>query len=339
MNEYNRILDGENLVSIIVPAYNVEKYIKKCVFSLQNQTYQDIEIIVVNDGSVDHTGIILDDLQRNDPRLKVVHKKNGGVSAARNSGIEISKGEFIVFVDGDDYVASDYIEYLLILARKTNADYCLSKLCYTQKDESQIKHDKIEVLSPADATALLLSSQVIVGCWNKIYKRSLLIHNKINFKPNLFYGEGLFFIITAAQLSNCVGVGQRKVYYYRRNHELSATTKFNIEKMRNGETALNLISTQLKYINPRVVDMLILHKSLFYLGAITRLLGNNCEKIFIYDYHQWLSYLRKNYSHIIFSKYISLYRKMLLLGGCISPRVMTKLDEIRRKYITEHSID
>ena len=93
---------SQKKVSVIVPVYNVEKYIKKCVESLINQEYRNFEIILINDGSVDNSGMIIDEMSLRDDRIKVIHQKNQGVSAARNVGISFSKGEYITFVDGDE---------------------------------------------------------------------------------------------------------------------------------------------------------------------------------------------------------------------------------------------
>lgn len=105
-----------NRVSIIVPIYNIEKYIERCVKSIQKQTYENIEIICVDDGSKDRSGEILDELAKNDERLIVLHKKNGGLSSARNYGMKRATGEYIVFVDGDDYIDSNCISTLIDIA-------------------------------------------------------------------------------------------------------------------------------------------------------------------------------------------------------------------------------
>ena len=97
------------LVSIVVPIYNVEKYLKRCVNSLLNQTYKNIEIILVDDGSTDSSGAICDQYKPKDNRIVVVHKSNGGLSDARNTGIDMARGEYIAFVDSDDYIHEDYI--------------------------------------------------------------------------------------------------------------------------------------------------------------------------------------------------------------------------------------
>ncbi|ONG70995.1 hypothetical protein BKK42_17900 [Bacillus cereus] len=327
------------LVSIIVPAYNVDKFIEKCLSSILEQTYTNIEVIVVDDGSTDKTGQLIDNVSQQDNRVNVIHKKNAGVSAARNTGIEMSKGDYLVFVDADDYIAQDYVEYMLSLIENTGSEFCLSKCCYTKGGEKQTENEYIEKLKPEDATALLLSPNVIVGCWNKIFKRSFLIDNNLKFSTTLFYGEGLSFITTASQLSNSVGVGNRKVYYYRRNNEASATTKFNIEKIYNGEKALENIRKQLIINSQKINTMQDLHLCLFYLGAIVKIKTNHLEKKHQQDYKRWSSYLRHNTFKLMAKREISLYRKMMLVGGCVSPWMMMKLDTYRRRHISENSVE
>ena len=99
-----------NLISVIVPVYNVEKFLVKCVDSILAQTYTNLEIIIVDDGSPDNCPAICDELAKKDSRIKVIHKENGGASSARNAGLDIAKGEYIGFVDGDDYIAKDMYE-------------------------------------------------------------------------------------------------------------------------------------------------------------------------------------------------------------------------------------
>ena len=109
-------------ISVIVPVYNVEKYLTKCVDSIMNQTYKDLEIILVDDGSTDNSGKICDEYVKKDKRFKVIHKKNGGLSDARNVGIKNSTGEYLSFIDSDDYIDNDMIECLYNACIKNNAD-------------------------------------------------------------------------------------------------------------------------------------------------------------------------------------------------------------------------
>ena len=338
VNNFNNQI-SKVLVSIIIPAYNVERYIEKCITSILEQTHTNIEVIVVDDGSTDKTGKLIDTISQHDKRVRVLHKENAGVSAARNSGIEMSTGEYVVFVDGDDYIAEDYVEYMLGLIKSTGSDFCLSKCCYTKSGERQTENECIEKLKPEAATALLLSPAVIVGCWNKIFKRSLIVDNNIWFSTTLFYGEGLTFIKTIAQIAKSVGVGNRKVYYYRRNNEASATTKFDINKLYNGEKALKNIGKKFIINSPKINTMLKLHMCLFYLGALVRMKANGVEKEYLKDYKRWKGYIRRNVWGLTFNRDVSIYRKLMLLGGCISPWIMMKLDNIRRSRISANSVN
>ena len=126
-----------------MPIYNVEPFLEKCVDSILAQTWNFIEIILVDDGSTDNSGFICDQMQQKDDRVKVLHKSNGGVSAARNSGIEMASGGFICFVDGDDYVMLDYIEYMMEQIIKNSADIALTTQMFGNFDEKQVKKDEI----------------------------------------------------------------------------------------------------------------------------------------------------------------------------------------------------
>ena len=335
---YSCVKTRKPLASVIVPAFNVEEYIRECIESIQMQSVDEIEIIVVNDGSTDKTGVILDELAREDERIRVIHKENAGVSAARNDGIDVANGKYIAFVDGDDFLAPDFLEYMIGLAEQNGSEFCLSLNCFTKKNEEQIIEDKIQMLGNADATALLLSPRVIVGCWNKVFSREFLNVNSIRFREDLHYGEGLHFITTVSQRVNHVTVGERKVYYYRRDNQYSATTKFNIESIFNGEEAINQIEEQLIVDGKNVQNMLLLHRSMYSVGALVRVKTHHKENEYENDYKRWLAYIRSHIFQIIKCKDIPVYRKALIAGGCISPWIMSRLDTARRKRIADRSV-
>lgn len=161
-----------DLVSIIVPVYNVEKYVLKCLKSLAGQTYKNIEVVVIDDGSTDGSGLICDDFK--DKRFKVFHKKNGGLSSARNLGIKKAKGNILAFVDSDDFVKKDFIEKMLN-CMVGNIDIVVCGY----NDE----RPKEEVLSGREATIRLLTEQEnidLITC-NKLYRKSLFLDNNIWF--------------------------------------------------------------------------------------------------------------------------------------------------------------
>lgn len=126
-------------VSVIVPVYNNEKYIKKCINSIRTQTWKDLEILVIDDGSSDDSGNILEKLAETDTRIRLIHQKNAGVAAARNKGLDLSSGTYLVFVDGDDFLAPDYIEKFLICAREKNAELVICGLTYVDETGKTLK--------------------------------------------------------------------------------------------------------------------------------------------------------------------------------------------------------
>lgn len=330
--------DNNPLVSFIIPCYNVELYIEHCINSIINQKYRNIEIISVDDGSPDNSGKILDKLAVKDSRMKVIHKDNGGVSSARNVGIEAASGEYIVFVDGDDYISDDYTDYMVDMIKEYDAEMAISINCYMFDGEKQVMQDRKFCYSPEDATTLLLGPRVVVGSWNKIYKRSLLIDNNLRFSVTQFYGEGLFFITTATQVANRIAVGNRKVYYYRRNNYSSACTKFKIENFYNGFESLDLIEKNLTIKTKKILRMLSWHRCQFKMGSVVRITEANMIPEYKEFYNECLRYVRKNTWKCLFLKGVSLYKKGLLVGTCLSPLLMAKLDKLRRMIIEKQSV-
>ena len=164
------------LVSIIVPIYNVEKYLEKCIISLINQTYKNIEIILVNDGSPDNSLNICKKYQSTDERIVVLDKTNGGLSDARNYGIERAKGKYITCVDSDDYVLNDYVEFMYNNLKKDNADISICKHIVLFENNTQIStatHKKY-ILNPKQTLEMLLYDEDMdVSAVAKLYKKEL----------------------------------------------------------------------------------------------------------------------------------------------------------------------
>ena len=329
----------KQLVSVIVPCYNVEKYVEKCIQSISSQTYRYLEIIPVDDGATDKTSLILDKLAKDDQRIRVIHKRNEGVSSTRNTGLEAAKGDYVVFVDGDDYLAPDFVEYMLDMAQASGADMCISKNCFTSDQEIQVKEESLDILNPSEATALLLSPRVIVGCWNKIFKKSFIDKFQLSFLTDLYYGEGLYFITRAAQLANHVACGNKKVYYYRRNNEVSATSKYNINKYYNGEKSLDKIHNDLVLNDTGIETMFALHKSLFCLGALSQTYAHHLQEAHHEDCKHWRTIISNYLKKLLLSRKVSLYRKALLLSGYLCPGLVSKLDMWRRKRIANKSVN
>lgn len=164
-------------ISIIVPIYNVEPYLRRCVDSLLNQTYGDFELILVDDGSPDHCGTICDEYAVSDTRVRVIHKPNGGLSDARNAGLEIARGEYIAFVDSDDWVAPDYLERLLTALTKTGADICECSVLYSDGADHGVRQADAadKCCDGAEALEFLIKDHIFrQHVWNKLYRRHVI---------------------------------------------------------------------------------------------------------------------------------------------------------------------
>ena len=163
-------------ISVIVPVYNVEQYLDRCVDSIINQTYKNLEIILINDGSTDNSGQLCDELAKKDDRIRVIHKENGGLSDARNVGINVAEAELIGFIDSDDYIDEDMYEVLMTNLKRANADLsmCGHYDVYNDVLEAQVTEKKTWELSPQEAIKMVMEAKILsVTAVNKLYKKSL----------------------------------------------------------------------------------------------------------------------------------------------------------------------
>lgn len=239
-------------VSVIVPIYNVEKYIGKCILSIIEQTYKNIEIILVDDGSLDDSGNIADEYATRDNRIKVIHKANAGVSAARNSGLDAATGDFVCFSDGDDYVMPNYVEHLLKLCLAYHADVAYTVDMYTTFHNEHIANSQVKVITPEDATENILCYKVPIGVYSKLFNREFLVKNNIRFLEDVYIGEGFNFNTACFQRANKVVMSNERIYFYRRDNEASAMTKFKEAKCQMALKAIDIIKANLVLKSARI---------------------------------------------------------------------------------------
>lgn len=204
------------LVSIIIPVYNVEKYIYRCVDSVLAQTYDNLEIILVDDGSTDRCPDICDEYAKRDDRIAVIHKQNGGLGYARNSGFEKSSGEFIMFVDSDDYLSEDAVEVLYDRITAGGSDLAVGKHTDIYEDGSTnstyCSRMTDEVYSAREALSKMGDDNYIpVAAWGKLYRRKIL--SGISY-PSLKCGEDLWVYPYIIEKCNSVSVVNKTGYYY-----------------------------------------------------------------------------------------------------------------------------
>ena len=264
------------LVSVVVPVYNVEKYIERCVESLIAQDHSLLEIILVDDGTKDNSGKIIDSLAEKDSRIRVIHKTNGGVSSARNAGLEIANGEYVVFVDGDDYVDKDYVSYFLALSVNNECDIAMNLNNHTYKS-ADVKQDNQRVISALTAMEYIYNGEIFVAVWNKMYKMSFLRNNGLIFDTDYWYGEGMLFNISCLKFVDKVAVGEKMVYHQVFNPD-SAMRKFNLESNHCGMRSMEKQKALWLKSNKEVENAWNYHYRCFYATILYGLVQSDMVK-------------------------------------------------------------
>lgn len=230
------------LLSIIVPVYNVEARLERCLKSLTSQTYQNLEIILVDDGSKDRSGQICDEWAARDSRIHVIHQLNSGVSTARNTGLSAATGVFVAFVDSDDYVAPDMYELLTRVATEHQTDQvccCLYNDHQTGRyAESHVYEDR--VIAGGDVYTVLIRAMVdpnessgkarlLQSPCNKLYRRKLIEENGVRFDTELPYAEDWLFNLNFYRFADRVAFIPDHLYYYDRTTEGSLSKKLRMD--------------------------------------------------------------------------------------------------------------
>lgn len=222
------------MVSVIIPVYNVERYLNRCVDSVLNQTYQNLEIILVDDGSPDRCGAICDEYSKRDNRITVIHKKNGGLSDARNAGLDIATGEYLYFVDSDDWIAESAIEQLIAVFNKDDAIDIVAG-CSVDVHERDgtlfetrysITPGSKKVLSKAEA----IKDNLLHGwaAWNKLYK--LRLFADVRFPVGVINEDEAILLHVLDKIRKVAQIGIPTYYYFLRENSIT-TSKFSEKKM------------------------------------------------------------------------------------------------------------
>ncbi len=224
----------ESLISIIVPAYNVEPYLERCVISLINQSYEKIEILLVNDGSTDGTGELCNRLAEKDSRIKVFHQKNKGLSGARNKGIYFAQGEYITFIDSDDYVSNDYIRILYEVALKNTADmvFCdfleMKEGDTLEENKEVVYHEKIydktELYDIISDIVHHEKTKVVIAC-AKLFKRG--IFESFRFPEGRIHEDEFSVHHLLWKCKKVVGIDSSLYYYCIRSGSITGDEEYN----------------------------------------------------------------------------------------------------------------
>jgi len=301
----------KKLITIIVPVYNVADYLERCIYSIINQTYKNLEIILVDDGSTDDSGLMCDDFASKDKRIKVIHKENGGLSDARNVAIDIATGDYITFVDSDDYIELDMVEFLYESIINNDADIstCLYQNFYDGEDVLEYSDNTEFVCSCDEALEkLLYQNDCTTSAWGKLYKTYLF--------DGIRYPKGkicedldttyLLFAKTSKVVINTV-----KKYYYLQRSSSIINSKFNPKRM----DALEFAKKETDFIIKNYPNLIKgsfnreFMEAIFILDSMSNLKDN---KVFIYELKNTIISTRKI---VLFdSKSRKLYRLYALIS-------------------------
>lgn len=265
----------EQLISIIIPVYNVENYLDRCLDSVINQTYKYIDVVVIDDGSTDRSGQIADSYAANHEYIRVFHKRNEGIGATRNLGIELAKGDYILFVDSDDYIDSKMVEIMYGTTLKYHADLvCCNKYRVHEKNNHGMQTveglDKVKVFNKKEALGVfLLTNYVDVVFWNKLIKKELF--NGVRC-PNHIYEDvsSVYKLLLNSEVIVCIN---DSLYFYCQR-ESSITDEGYNEKMKFLRRAVDDNYDNIVRIYPDLKQQLMLAKIHWYMVIYDKIILN-----------------------------------------------------------------
>ncbi len=313
------------MISIIVPIYNTPKdYIQKCISSLLKQTYSSYEILLVDDGSNEDVADYCDELSHKDLRIRVYHQKNRGVSSARNLGLEVAEGEYIAFVDADDWVEPDYIEKLLS-AIEMNAEMAICNICYDYGEDSnsdltgsnlkKVEYNKSEVYKE-----LLYSKEIGGFLWNKLFKKKFITKR---LDESLHYSEDYVFVAEyCRQITKAIYLDS-KLYHYRQDgnsatKELSYNSRIYtlMESYKNIERIyLEELPAEEVFVQKNTLKIALNLRARYLIGRV-----NNKE-----EYLQIIKTIKSRIILVLKSSKITLFTKLNIIGTLLLPRTMLKM--------------
>lgn len=326
--------NSRRLVSVIVPLYKSEAFLPKLLDSLASQSYENLEVILIDDGSPDRSGEIADGYAKQDSRLRVIHQENGGTCAARNAGLAVANGNYLMFADGDDWLEDDCVEYLVRLLEDNGCQMSMTDSVFTTRDRVQNERDDVRVWTSEEAVAGIIDTfRIPVGPWNKLYSADVIREHNLSFSVSWF-GEGLYFSTMAAQWSAHIAVGHRKVYDYRLNNPNSGTT---VKRVENGISALQnilYIRDHLEVDSPDIQDALNWHIFTNSFNLLEYIVGAEDKQAYQREYRNAKSNLRTYLKPALRNRYLTRGMKVGMFAKVLFPDIVAKrnLDRSQRAF-------
>ena len=311
-------------ISVIVPIYNVEPYLRRCIDSIINQTYENLEIILVDDGSRDNCGQICDDYAKKDTRIKVIHKKNGGLSDARNTGLEVCTGNFISFVDSDDWIDKTMLQVMINLMKSNESDICECGVEYVYENknilQSENLNSNISIFNKEESLNNLLLNNIRQTVWNKLYKSTVI--------KNMFFeigkcNEDEFWTYKILDKINKVVKTEQKLYYYYQRNGSIINSRYSMKNLDALEAKYERVKFLNKYpdIQKEACRQIIFDSLYHYQKCSIYLNKNEREKA--------QNYIKKKFSEVnindVYLRNLSLKENIWFLFSKISLDMVAKI--------------
>lgn len=315
-------------VSVIVPIYNTEAYLERCVDSLLAQTHINLEIILVNDGSTDCSPIICDRYATQDARVKVVHKPNGGLSSARNAGLDVASGEYIGFVDSDDYVSADMYR---LLAECLDTSACdIANAMFVRVDEegktypSRVPHDSNEIISSESFVRELMLHTGDVSVCTKLFRREMF--SGVRFVEGKLNEDLLFMIEIFSKAKEIAFIGHVGYYYFVRSGSTSSGYgKAVIDMVENSLHAKAAVDKHFPMLKKEAIRF-ALYQHMAYLLLVPRKEARKDNAV----YKNALAYLRKNALQSVRNPYLTGKNKLTILLQTVFSRLLAEINRKKR---------
>lgn len=326
---------NECKVTVIVGIYNSAQFLRKGLRSISNQTWTNFEALLMDDGSTDESGKICDEFAAKDSRFIAVHKPNSGVCDSRNKGLEMATGDYVCFMDGDDWFSDDLIEYIMSIIIKTGTMMALSDMIFTTNDQIQNNDDTIEIWDSEKTIISIIYPYIALGPWNKIYSLNLIRENNIRF-PEHWFGETLHFANTVSYYSERIGVGHRKVYNYRLDNLNSGTTQLNVSlRLLSIDNAINLRKA-IFADNPRIRNAIEWHLYANYFDLLVNIIACNSELQYEKEYREAKAFMKNNWFNVLVHSEVKPKDRIKIVIKAFFPqtyakRIIRKIELSRRQ--------
>lgn len=327
----------KELVSLIIPAYEIESQIEKCLESIKCQTYKNLEIIVVDDGSKDNTGNLCDKLAAKDCRVLVVHQDNCGAAEARNTGMALARGEYVCFVDGDDFLEPGYVESLIMQMQIPGVQMAV---CSFQEEYEDGRHPRVlgntQGIREAEKVLPMIFFHDEVGrsLWNKMFVRSVIQENNLFFQGEYLVGEDMLFLIQYLMKISRVAITDKVGYHYLwREGSAMQKRQWNSSYYKNRTSWIKALKAAEMLLHDQTEQQNIFqaYKLLVYYRILcesSSFQGNSQKKR---DFeHALLGYVRKHGMSALLSKRLTFKTAIGVLLCCISPKLQVELAKIGR---------